>query len=118
MDKLHERLHAIPDPDTYEQFKQGFGIASTTDIVSTEHFIDEHKHHHHQPTHEHIAVAAYYIWLREAAEPIVDLDSPELAVSNWLEAEQDLIADHLIGKQDEHDKEIMEIVNKHTEENG
>lgn len=77
-----------------------------------EHFDPDHRHHHHhyEPSHADIAVAAYYIWLREASEPIID--SPELAVSNWLEAEQDLIADH------EHDEEVMEIVNKHTEENG
>jgi hypothetical protein len=51
-----------------------------------------------QPTHEEIAVAAYYIWLKQ----VEDSDgSPEVfseanAVANWLEAERilDLEAEH------------------------
>jgi hypothetical protein len=43
------------------------------------------------PTHEEIAVAAYYLWLEETASPAYTPEiGEELAQHNWIEAEHHL----------------------------
>lgn len=50
-----------------------------------------HHAQHVQPTHDDIAVAAYYMWLKQTELPDYTAQmGEEMAVTNWLIAEQAL----------------------------